>query len=123
MAEKSWNFHSVGHDGLVTVAFTKYILCDSDFFFHTITVWKFQDFSATQILREIILEDSASSKTVIFVVLEALNFDFGQFHPSKNCKNVSISKFKAFRDVKMAVFERLQSLHSFHVKSEWQGIS
>ena len=44
-------------------------------------------------------------------------FDFGQ--------SLSLSKFKASKDVwkKIAVFELLESLHSFHVKSEWQGIS
>ena len=47
------------------------------------TVWKFQNFSATQILREI---NSRSSKTPILVVSEDLNFDFGQFQPTKIAK-------------------------------------
>ena len=36
------------------------------------TVWKYQDFSATQILREINFEESKSSKNAIFTILEAL---------------------------------------------------
>ena len=43
------------------------------------TVWKFHDFSITQILREIKFEDSRSVKCTIFSHLEALNFDLG--HP------------------------------------------
>ena len=39
-----------------------------------ITVWKFHDFSITQILREINFEDSRSAKTAILTHLEALNF-------------------------------------------------
>ena len=39
-------------------------------------MWKFQDFSITQILREINFEDSRSAKTAIFAILEALNFVF-----------------------------------------------
>ena len=39
------------------------------------TVWKFHDFSVTQILREINLEDSRSAKFAILTHLEALNFD------------------------------------------------
>ena len=38
----------------------------------TYTVWKYQDFSATQILREINFEESKSSKNAIFTILEAL---------------------------------------------------
>ena len=38
------------------------------------TVWKLHDFSVTQILREIIFEESRSCKTAGFAILEALNF-------------------------------------------------
>ena len=38
------------------------------------TVWKFQDFSVTQILREIIFAQSTTSKTAVFAILGALNF-------------------------------------------------
>ena len=39
-----------------------------------ITVWKFQDFCITQIIREINFEHSRSAKTVIFAILRAVNF-------------------------------------------------
>ena len=38
------------------------------------TVWKFQDFSVTQVLREINFGEPRSIKTAIFAVLGALNF-------------------------------------------------
>ena len=37
------------------------------------TVWKFQDFYITQILREINLEDSSSAKTACIAILRAVN--------------------------------------------------
>ena len=40
------------------------------------TVWKFQDFSITQILREINFGESSDSKTAVFIIFGALNFDF-----------------------------------------------
>ena len=44
-----------------------------------LTVWKFRNFSATQILREINCGDNLEiSKTDIF---EVVNFDFGNFQP------------------------------------------
>ena len=42
-------------------------------------MWKFHDFSITQILREINFEDSNSAKSAILSHLEALNFDFYEF--------------------------------------------
>ena len=38
------------------------------------TVWKFQDFSVIQILREIDFGEFRSSKTVVFTILRAVNF-------------------------------------------------
>ena len=38
------------------------------------TVWKFQDFSITQIFREINFVDSRSAKTAIFAIVRAVNF-------------------------------------------------
>ena len=38
------------------------------------TVWKFHDFSITQILREINFGDPTSAKSVILTHVEALNF-------------------------------------------------
>ena len=43
------------------------------------TVWKFQDFCITEILREINFEDSRSAKSAVFAITEALNFDFYEF--------------------------------------------
>ena len=42
-------------------------------------MWKFQDFSVTQILREINFWDSKNAKLAILTHLEALNFDFQEF--------------------------------------------
>ena len=42
-------------------------------------MWKFHDFSITQILREINVEDSRIAKSEILTHLEALNFDFCAF--------------------------------------------
>ena len=41
----------------------------------TLTVWKFQDFFATQILREINFGHFEAQKTAILTILTALNFD------------------------------------------------
>jgi len=38
------------------------------------TVWKFQDFCITEILREINFEDSKSAKSAVFAILGAVNF-------------------------------------------------
>ena len=43
------------------------------------TVWKFHNFSITQILREINLWNSRSAKSAILTHLEALNWDFYEF--------------------------------------------
>ena len=40
------------------------------------TVWKFHDFSITQILCVIDFSDSRSAKSVFFNILKALDFDF-----------------------------------------------
>ena len=69
------------------------------------TVWKFQDLSVTQILREINFWDSKNARLAILTHLEALNFDFQEFlhflkaviyqidkiQSTKNGKNCSFS--------------------------------
>ena len=45
----------------------------------TYTVWKFHDFSITEILREINIGVSRSTKSAILTHLEALNLDFKEF--------------------------------------------
>ena len=42
-------------------------------------MWKIQNFSATQILREIKVGESRVSKLAILAYLEAQNFDFYEF--------------------------------------------
>ena len=66
------------------------------------TVWKFHDFSVTQILREISFEDSGGAKSAVFAILEALNFDFYDF---SHFLNVKITKFKAPKMSKTAILE------------------
>ena len=51
-------------------------------------MWKFQDFSITQILREINFWDSRSAKTAIFSILGAVNF--------VNLVNFSLQKVQKF---------------------------
>ena len=67
-------------------------------------MWKFQDFSATQILREINFLSCSSSKMAIFAVFELLNFEFGKFQTSEIAKKIINSKFRASKNAKMAVF-------------------
>ena len=38
-------------------------------------MWNFHDFSVTQILREITFGESTTSKTAVFAISGALNFD------------------------------------------------
>ena len=55
------------------------------------TVCKFEDFSVTQILREINFGDFKSSKTAIFAILGALNFvDLVNFGLQKVIKSQNI---------------------------------
>ena len=42
-------------------------------------MWKFHDFSVTQILREINFEESRNAKSAILSHLQALNFDLYEF--------------------------------------------
>ena len=55
------------------------------------TVWKFQDFSVTQVLREINFGEPRSIKTAIYAVLGALNFvDLVDFSLQKMKKFIKI---------------------------------
>ena len=62
------------------------------------TVWKFQDFSTTQILCEIHFGQFEAPKTSILTILTALNVKFFQK-----------SNFKATKMVNMAVSDLLKS--------------
>ena len=60
------------------------------------TMWKFQDFSTTQILCEINFGHFKAPKTIILTNLAALNFDFlGPFDNFK-CEFFQESKFIAY---------------------------
>ena len=61
-------------------------------------MWKFEDFSITQILREINFEESRSCKTVVFSISGALIF--------VNLVNFSLNKLQC---VKMADFALQES--------------
>ena len=51
-------------------------------------MWKLQDFSATQILREINLREYGSSKIAFFCNFRGSEFcQFGEFQPSKSVKH------------------------------------
>ena len=58
------------------------------------TVWKFHDFSITQILREINFGDSRSAKSAISTHLEGLNFDFHEFLNFLKAENYQIDKIQ-----------------------------
>ena len=60
---------------------------------NTCTVWKFQDFSVIQILREINFRESRSSKITGFAIFGALNF--------VNLVTVSLQKVQKFIKVKI----------------------
>ena len=59
------------------------------------TVWKFQDFSVTQILREINFRDFRSAKSAILTHLEALNIDFYEFWYFLKDKIYQINKIQS----------------------------
>ena len=64
-------------------------------------MWKFQDFSAIQILREINLGHFEAPKTAGLTILAAMNFEFlGTFDIFK-CEISKNSKFKPSKIVKM----------------------
>ena len=54
------------------------------------TVWKFQDFSITQILREINFGGSRSSKITMFAILGALNFEEKKFRVYELLKSLKL---------------------------------
>ena len=57
-------------------------------------MWKFHDFSITQILREINFGDSRSAKSAILTHLKALNFDFRDFLNFLKAEICQINKTK-----------------------------
>ena len=70
---------------------------------------KFQDVSATRILREITLGHLEAPKTAILSILAGLNFEFLGNHNIFKYDIFQKTKFKASKIVKTAVFDRLKS--------------
>ena len=59
-------------------------------------VWKFYDFSITQILHEINFEDYRSAEFAIITHLEALNIDFHEFLLFLKAEIYQINKILSF---------------------------
>ena len=72
-------------------------------------MWKFQDFSVTQILREINFWDSKNAKLAILTHLEALNFDFQEFLHFLKAVIYQIDKIQSPKNGKTAVLALLIS--------------
>ena len=70
-------------------------------------MWKFHDFSVTQILREINFGEFRRLKSAIFAILGALNFVYLVKVCLEKCKNSYKSKARASKCVEMADFETL----------------
>ena len=70
-------------------------------------MWKFHDFSITEILREINFGGSRSAKSAISKHLEALNFDFCEFLHFLKAEIDQFNKFRATKIVNIAVLELL----------------
>ena len=58
-------------------------------------MWKFSDFSFTQILREITFGDFGSPKTAILTHLEAVNRGFYEFFHFLKAEIDKINKFQS----------------------------
>ena len=72
-------------------------------------MWKFWDFSAIQILREITFGHLEAPKTAILTVWLGLNFEFlGTFDIFKCEFFLQISQFKDFKIFQTAVFDILK---------------
>ena len=68
-------------------------------------MWKFENFSATYILREFNFGHFRVSKPVTFCIFKALNFDFSEFWPLRNNKKLSNPKFRASQKCQNSTFE------------------
>ena len=73
------------------------------------TMWKFQDFSATQILREFNFCNFKDPKSAILTISAALNFTFLRTFDIFKCVIFQTSQFKASKIVKTADFDLLKS--------------
>ena len=73
------------------------------------TMWKFQDFSAIQILREINVGHYEAPQIAILTIWAALNFNFWGLLTFSNVKFFPKSESKVSKIVKTAVFGPLNS--------------
>ena len=74
-------------------------------------MWKFQNFTVTQILREINFGDSKSAKSAILTHLEAPNFDFhGVLHFLK-AEIHQMTKLRTPKMAKTAILTHLEALN------------
>ena len=74
-----------------------------------LTVWKFQDFCITEILREINFEYPRSAKSAVFAILGAVKFvHLANFSLQKVQKFIK-SQFRASKCVKMVDFVPVES--------------
>ena len=86
-------------------------------------MWKFQDFSTTQIIREINFRDSRKAKSATFWDIggsEFWIFELHEFVPFLKAEIYQISNFLSLKMAKVAVLEHLESTELFHLKSKWQ---
>ena len=82
-------------------------------------MWKFQDFSVTQISSEINFGEFWCSKSAFFCHFWGLwILVIWWFSTISNCENSWKSILRASKNAKMVVFDNLKKW--FHVKSEWQ---
>ena len=72
-------------------------------------MWKFHDFSITQILHEINFRDFQSAKSAILTQLEALNSYFHEFLHLLKAENTKLTRLKAPKMAKTADFALLES--------------
>ena len=112
-----WHFHSGGAN-LMSLVRPKFY-CENDELRFTRTVWQFQDYSATQILRDINFGHFEETKNTILTSWAALNLEFVGICDIIKCELFLKWKFKAFKIVKTTVFDLGQN--QFCGKLEWQN--
>ena len=72
-------------------------------------MWKFHNFSTSQILREIIFWDSSNSKSAILTHSEALNSDFYEFVQFLEAEIYQVNKNRSPKIAKKAILRLLDS--------------
>ena len=84
---------------------------------------KFDNFTATQILREIEFwcRYSKGSKMSFLAILEVLNFDFSKFEELSSSEFTKNSKFRVSKIVKNDIFGPFEfDKIGFHAKPGWR---